>query len=135
MGNVKGLVMSVGTLVMVIMILMTANTMAMSARERVTEIAVLRTIGFRRGTILAIILAESVFVTCLGAGTSLGIAAILFNGLHLSPAPQFFPYFFITPQTAGIAVACAIGGGLVSAIVPAILAARRKIVDGLRQVV
>ncbi len=135
MGNVRALVFWVGVFIMFIMVLMTANTMAMSARERVTEIAVLRTIGFRSGTILTLILAESVFVTCVGAGASLAIAAILFNGLHLSPVPQFFPYFFITAQTAGIALACAIGGGLLSAIVPAVHAARRKIVDGLRQVV
>lgn len=135
MGSVRTLVLLVGTLVMFIMVLMTANTMAMSARERVTEIAVLRTIGFPRLTILVLILAESVLVTTAGAGASLGLSALLFNALKLSPAPQFFPYFFITAKTAAIALACAVGGGLVSALVPAIRSSQRKIVDGLRQVV
>ncbi len=135
MGNIIGIVMMVGGIVMVIMTLMTANTMAMSVRERVTEVAVLRTIGFTSGHIRFLIVAESVFVTLTGALLSLGLALLLFNVFKLSPAPQFFPYFFVAPPTIAISLGAALAAGVVSAAVPAELAAGRKIVDGLRQVV
>jgi predicted lysophospholipase L1 biosynthesis ABC-type transport system permease subunit len=54
------------------MIMMTANTMAMAARERVTEVAVMRTLGFTAGQILGIIVAESLLVSLLGAAIALG---------------------------------------------------------------
>jgi putative ABC transport system permease protein len=107
----------------------------MSASERVTEIAVLRTLGFTGGHVVLLILAESVLVTAAGMVLPLGASLVLFNGLKLSPSPQFFPYFLIEPRTIMIAIAAAIASGLVAAAIPAGLAARRKIVDGLRQVV
>jgi putative ABC transport system permease protein len=135
MGNVRAIVMVVAGIVLVIMTLMTANTMAMSARERVTEVAVLRTIGFTSDRILFLILAESVLVTLTGAVAALGLALLVFNVAHGSPAPAFFPYFLVQPKTVAIALGAALGAGLVSAAVPAVSAARRTIVDGLRQVV
>jgi len=135
MGNIQGLVVNLGFIVLVIMVLMIANTIAMSARERVTEIAVLRTLGFTPQTILLLILGESVLVTMTGALLSLGLGLLLFNVAHLSPAPQFFPYFLIKPATVAISLSAAAVAGVLSAMVPAIRASRRKIVDGLRQVV
>jgi putative ABC transport system permease protein len=135
MGNIKLLIASLGTIVLIIMILMTANTVAMSARERVTEVAVLRTLGFTAGQIVFLVLAESVLVSLAGLLLPLVTALVLFNGLKLSPAAQFFPFFLIEPRTIVIATTAAVLSGLVAAAVPAGLAAQRKIVDGLRQVV
>ncbi|HTF56921.1 MAG TPA: ABC transporter permease [Planctomycetota bacterium] len=135
MGNIRTLVASLGTVVLIIMILMTANTVAMSARERVTEIAVLRTLGFTGGHVVLFVLAESVLVTTVGMVLPLAASLALFNGMKLSPNPQFFPYFLIEPRTIVIAIAAAVLSGLIAAAIPAELAARRKIVDGLRQVV
>jgi putative ABC transport system permease protein len=135
MGNIKGLVAQLGTVVLIIMILMTANTVAMSARERVTEIAVLRTLGFTGPHIVFMILAESVLVSAAGLLLPLALGLVLFNGMKLSPSPQFFPYFLIEPKTIVIAVVAAVVSGLIAAAVPAARAAKRKIVDGLRQVV
>lgn len=135
MGGFKLLFLAVGILVILIMILMTANTMAMSARERVTEIAVLRTLGFGAGDILAMILAESVLLTVAGGAVSLGAAVLIFNVAKASPAPAFFPTFIIQSSTMAAALAVAGAAGLAAAAGPAILAARRRIVDGLRQVV
>jgi putative ABC transport system permease protein len=135
MGNIKFLVWFLAIVVVCIMILMNANTVAMSARERVTEVAVLRTLGFPRGRILYLVVAESVLVSLVGMILPVTAALLMFNVGKLSPNPQFFLYFFITPGTIALAVAAALVSGLGAAAIPAWLAARRTIVDGLRQVV
>jgi putative ABC transport system permease protein len=135
MGNIKAIVAGIGFLVLIIMVMMTANTMAMAARERVIEVAVMRTLGFRAGQILNIIVAESLLVSLLGAAIALGVSLIVFNGLRLSPSPIYFPVFLVAPKTVAVALAAALACGLLSSAVPGIRAARRKITDGLRQVV
>jgi putative ABC transport system permease protein len=109
--------------------------MAMAARERVTEVAVMRTLGFRSGQILGIMVSESLLVSLLGAAIALGVSLLVFNGLKLSPSPIYFPVFLVEPQTMIVSIAAAVTCGLVSSMVPAVRAARRKITDGLRQVV
>jgi putative ABC transport system permease protein len=135
MGNIKGMVLLISGSVLLIMVLMTANTMAMSVRERVTEVAVLRTLGFRSSQILSFIVLESVFITMTATALSLGVAFLLFNVLRKSPNDLYFPVFMIAPSTAGGAMLAALVCGVASSIIPAVRAARRKIVDGLRQVV
>jgi putative ABC transport system permease protein len=135
MGNIKAIVAGIGALVLMIMIMMTANTMAMAARERVTEVAVMRTLGFTAGQILAVMVAESVLVTLLGAALALGGSLLVFNGLGLSPSPIYFPVFLVEPRTIVTALGAGLFCGVASSLVPAVRAARRKISDGLRQVV
>jgi putative ABC transport system permease protein len=135
MGNIKGMVLLISASVLLIMILMTANTMAMSVRERVTEVAVLRTLGFRSSQILSFIVLESVFITMTATALSLGVAFLIFNVMRKSPNELYFPVFMIAPSTAGGAMLAALVCGVASSIIPAVRAARRKIVDGLRQVV
>jgi len=134
MGNIKFLVIFIVVAVLFIMTLMTANTVAMSARERVREVAVLRTLGFTRGTILYLVVAESVLLTFVGMIVPLTAFLLFFNVGKLSPNPQFFLYFFLQPLTIAIAAGAALLSGLLAAAVPAYLSAKRKIVDGLRQV-
>jgi putative ABC transport system permease protein len=135
MGNIKAIVAGVGILVLLIMVMMTANTMAMAARERVTEVAVMRTLGFTAGQILGIIVAESFLVSMLGAAIAIGGSLLLFNGIKVSPHPIYFPVFLVAPATVAWALGAAVACGLFSSLVPAIRSARRKISDGLRQVV
>ena len=135
MGSIKFFVGFIVIGVLVIMTLMTANTIAMSARERVTEIAVLRTLGFSKGRILYLVIAEALALSTIGLLLPLTAALVLFNGLKLSPNPAWFPYFFIAPGTIAVAAIASLASGILSSAVPAILAAERKIVDGLRQVV
>ena len=135
MGNIKAIVAVIGALVLLIMIMMTANTMAMAARERVTEVAVMRTLGFTAGQILAVILAESMLVSMLGAALAIGSSLLIFNVGKLSPDPIYFPVFLVAPTTVATAVGAALFCGVMSSLVPAIRSARRKISDGLRQVV
>ena len=70
MGNVKGLIHGISIVILFAVTLIVANTVAMSARERVTEIAVMRTLGFRRSHILGFILSESVLMSLLGEACS-----------------------------------------------------------------
>jgi putative ABC transport system permease protein len=135
MGNYKALIAGLGTIVLIIMILMTANTMAMVARERVTEIAVLRTLGFPALSILVMILGEALVLTMSGGALALAGSVLLFNVGQKSPVPDFFPTFIVEPVTIGVAVGASFACGILSALIPAVRAATRKIVDGLRQVV
>lgn len=135
MGNIKAIVAVVGIMVLVIMVMMTANTMAMAARERVTEVAVMRTLGFTAGQILSVIVAESVLVSMLGAAVAIGGSLLMFNGIKFSPDPIYFPVFLVQGQTVAVACAAGLACGLLSSLVPAVRASRRKISDGLRQVV
>lgn len=135
MGNIKAIVAGVGFLVLLIMVMMTANTMAMAARERVTEVAVMRTLGFTAGQILSIIVAESFLVSMLGAAVAIGGSLLIFNVIKFSPHPIYFPVFLVELNTVLVALGAAVACGLFSSLVPAVRAARRKISDGLRQVV
>jgi putative ABC transport system permease protein len=135
MGNVKALVTLISTVVLGIMVVMTANTMAMSARERVTEVAVMRTLGFRSGQIFLLIVAESLLVSLLAAGGAIGLSLLAFNVVGWSPSSVYFPIFRVQPPAVAAALGAAVFCGTASAAVPALQAARRKIVDGLRQVV
>jgi putative ABC transport system permease protein len=139
MGNVKLLVRSIATIVLFTVILIVANTMAMSARERVTEIAVIRALGFRRGQVLGLVLAEALVLSLLG-----GIAGVLFSypftaflveGMKHSPVAMFAYNFRVAPMTVLLAMAASVLIGTLAGFVPAIRSSRVSVVDGLRQVV
>ena len=78
MGNVKLLINGISLIILFAVTLIVANTVAMSARERVTEIAVMRTLGFGRGHILGFILSESVLMSLLGGILGVLLAKFLF---------------------------------------------------------
>lgn len=134
MGNVTGLLSFFGTVIVLVLMLVAANTIAMTARERVTEVAVLRTLGFGRGRILFLFLAESVAVSLFGALLAAALAFGLYNVAGWSPSPQFFQAFLTAPKTFALILGLGVFVGLVAAAVPAIRSARRSIVEGLRYV-
>ena len=112
--------------------------MAMSARERVTEIAVLRTLGFQRGTILGLVLGESVLLSLFGGLLRLILFVAMFpgfkQGLLNSPMGGFASGMRLFPGILALGFGVTILVGLLSGIVPAIRSAQRPIADGLRQV-
>jgi ABC-type lipoprotein release transport system permease subunit len=130
MGYVVGFTMAIGS------IFAAANTMYASVAYRAREIATLRVIGFRRGSILASFVFESVLLALLGA--AVGIVLMLpFNGMSTatSNAVTFSEVEFsmrITLQVVGWAVAFAIAMGLIGGVAPAWGAARREILSALR---
>ncbi len=140
MGNVKFLINGISLIVLFALTLIVANTIAMSARERVTEIAVMRTLGFGRGHILGFILSESVVMALLGGIVGVLIARFLFipavvaicNKTSLS---VWMVNFRVSPETWILATVVSVGVGILAGVLPAVQSSRLNIVDGLRRVV
>ena len=138
LGNVKFMITGISTVIVFVILLIAGNTMAMTARERVTEIAVLRTLGYPKGTILALMLGESVLLALVG-GT---LGALLFvglfpgfrQGLLYSPMGGFAAGMRLFPEIVGLAFAISVLVGILAGLVPAVRSAQRSITDGLRQV-
>jgi putative ABC transport system permease protein len=132
-------ILAVGFLVVGAVVLIAANTSAMGVRERVPEIAVLKSLGFRRRPILVSLLAESVLQALIGGLVGAGAAYGILNALSgagrtggmafLGPLAQFQ----VSPAVAAQGVAVAILVGLVSGLVPAWNGARLPVVDALRR--
>ena len=136
MGNIKLLFTSVSSCAILMVILLAAITMSMSARERVTEIAVLKAIGFGQGLVLGLMLTEFVLLTVFGGAIGLLLAKLVYAVIPMDKLTQgFLVGFTIYPTVAAICMAIAAGVGLVAGGLPARGATRMSVVDGLRRVV
>lgn len=140
MGNIKGLIRWISLIILFAVTLIVANTVAMSARERVTEISVMRTLGFRRGHILGFILSESVLMSLIGGFAGVVLAKFIFipgimKAMATSPMAPFLINFRVTWSVLLSAFLVSVGVGVLAGFVPAIRSSRIRIVDGLRQVV
>lgn len=135
LGNVKTLIVSICTMVVLTILLVTANTLAMTIRERAREIAILKTVGFRRRTILAMLIGEAAGIALAGGLLgSLG-ARVLYETVDLSRFLQgFFRHFIVTPETIGMALLIAVAIGVLSAGIPAWRAAQVPVAETLRRV-
>ena len=139
LGNVKLLVRSISLIVLFTVVLIVANTMAMSARERATEIAVIRALGFRRGQVLVLVLSEAMVLALLGglAGILLSFpfTALVIDLMKHSPAAPFAFNLRVRPAAIATAFLASVAIGTLSGFIPALRSARVSIVEGLRQVV
>jgi putative ABC transport system permease protein len=115
-------------------LIVSANTMAMSIRERTREVAVLRTLGFTRQQVLSLYLGESVTLALMGGVCGVLLAAALMLFVSRLPGVIVPASLKVTGSIAAIALATAAFVGLVSAILPSYNAARTNIVDGLRHI-
>ena len=133
MGNVKAFILSICFAVGFATLLVSANTMAMSIRERTREVAVLKTIGFTRQSILGFYVSEAIIVTLLGGllGCLLAIAVVSLLA-HTPGMGMFFAGMKITPPTFLLAILVSGAVGFLSAVIPAYHAAKIDIVEGLR---
>jgi putative ABC transport system permease protein len=114
-------------------LLVSANTMAMSVRERVREVGVLKTLGFTPGTILGLILGEAVAISVAGGAIGYAISTLLLKGVERSPMGGFLPALrVVDPVIAAVCIALAALIGLVSSLFPAMGASRAPIVEALR---
>ncbi|MGB7586879.1 MAG: ABC transporter permease [Terriglobales bacterium] len=135
LGNVKAFILSICAAVVFATLLVSANTMAMSIRERTREVALLKTLGFTRGTVLGLFMSEAVTLAAVGglvgalAGSGLVLVVEHAPGLGLMLAG-------VKPNLATILLAVLVGAtvGLVSSFVPAYNASRGNIVEGLRHI-
>lgn len=136
MGNVQLLITSICSGVIFAIVLVAANTMAMSIRERTREIGILKALGFRRRHVLFLLLSEAIVITLGGSLIGSWGARLLYSSLDLSQMTGgFLQRFYVTPQTLAICALIGLTVGLVSAGVPAWQASRRPVVDALRRVV
>jgi putative ABC transport system permease protein len=138
-GNLALLLNGIALAVMFTILLVTANTMSMAVRERRTEIAVLKTLGFPSRLVMGLVQAESGFLGALGGGVGvlLGWAAIR----YLPEIPvlgsliqAYFPNLVLSPYIVSIGLGASIALGLAAGFVPAVLAYRARITEALRQV-
>jgi putative ABC transport system permease protein len=132
MGNIGALLTAVAAAVFFTMLLVTANTMGQSIRERLNEIAVMKTLGYSSFGVTAMVLAEAILVTAIGGVLGLAVAA-LFAGVISEKMSQFFPVLGVPP------IAYVVGGilivvlGALAAVLPCIQAGQLRIVDALRK--
>jgi putative ABC transport system permease protein len=118
-------------LVIGIILLVLANTMAMTARERVSEYAVMKTLGFRPLHIVGLICGESLFIAAVGGALGL-LIALPISKLIAVALSNFLPFFIIEPITFVLGALASILVGLLAAAFPSVKAIRTPIVDGLR---
>jgi putative ABC transport system permease protein len=134
LGNVKAFILGICGAVVFASLLVSANTMAMSIRERTREVAVLKTLGFTRKAVLALFVGEAVVVAVLAGviGISLGSLAMYLVGHN--PNLGFFQGISVNPITMVLAILLAAIVGLVAAVFPSYNASKVDIVEGLRYI-
>ncbi|QOW21861.1 MULTISPECIES: ABC transporter permease [Lysobacteraceae] len=112
------------------LLLLTGNTMAQAVRERVPELATLKTLGFHDSTMLGLVMAESVLLVMIGGLTGLTLAAVAMPGISAASGgilglPQ------VPAQTWLVGIGLMVAIGVVVGLLPALRAKRLKIVDAL----
>jgi len=133
LGNVKAFILGICGAVVFTTLLVCANTMAMSIRERTREVAVLRTLGFTQGSILKLLLTESVAIAAIGGlvGVILATGVIVFMS---RPGVGLPVSMHMTVATALVAMFVAFFVGMVSGLIPSYRASNLGIVDALRYI-
>lgn len=135
-GNIRFYIALIGLVIVIALSLVAANAMAMSTRERTTEIAVLKAIGFTRGRVMTLVLGEACWICLLGGIFGVALGCLFLQGLHGLSA-QYFP--IPVHEMAGMwlvyLLVAAAGVGLISGVIPATRAAQLSVVNGLRRVV
>jgi putative ABC transport system permease protein len=129
MGNIEFLIRAIGSIVFFTLLLVTGNTMAIAVRERTTEHAVLKAIGYSDRFVLGFVLAESLLIAAVGGAVGLWLAhtvtkADITRGLILLYLPA-------SALVAGVGFA--LGTGILAGLIPAVGAMRLSVVDALRR--
>jgi putative ABC transport system permease protein len=134
LGNVKAFILSICGAVVFATLLVSANTMAMSIRERTREVAVLKTLGFTRQAVLGLFVGEAVALSLAGGLIgAVGGYGFVYAISHSSQAANFFP-IIVSPSIIVVSMIVAAVVGFVSALVPSYHASQVNIVEGLRHI-
>jgi putative ABC transport system permease protein len=130
-GDIGSIMIAILVAVLFTILLVVANTMAQAVRERTSELAVLKTLGFTDGLVLALVLSESVFIAVIGGGAGLGLAWLFVQ--QGDPTNGLLPMFVLPGRDviAGVGLIAALG--LVAGALPAAHAMRLRITDALRR--
>lgn len=135
LGNVKVFILSICSAVLFATLLVSANTMAMSIRERTREVSVLKTLGFTRPTLLGLLVAEAVTLSLAGGVLgSLGAYGLVAGFMHSPQATQFLLLMPVSWETVLVSLLVAGAVGFLAALVPSYNASKMEIVDGLRYI-
>ena len=132
MGGVKQFLYGIIAAITFSVLLVMGNTMAMTVRERTKEVGTLKAIGFQRGTIAGLFLAESLIVACIGGAIGIGAALLLFRSVDFSLYIPNFISFVPTTQTLITAFALSVLVGLISVVYSAYRVSGLTIAEALR---
>jgi putative ABC transport system permease protein len=133
LGNVKVFLMCICAAVTFTVLLVSANTMAMSVRERIREVGILKTLGYTPGTILMLILGEAGALSLLGGFIGLLLAFGLTAAVRSGPTfLQQMKTLTITPDVGAALLVLAVFIGIASSFIPAFNASRTPILESLR---
>jgi putative ABC transport system permease protein len=130
-GDIGAIVIVISSVVLFMFGLVVANTMAQSVRERTNELAVLKTLGFTDGAIMALVLAESLFIVFVGGGLGLALAWLFVQ--QGDPTGGLLSIFVLPPRDMAIGVGLMAAIGLLAGTAPATAAMRLRITDALRR--
>ena len=132
MGNIGFLMAVIGTVVFFTLLLVTGNTMAISVRERTSELAVLKTVGYSDRAVLALVMGESLLLAILGGALGIGLAkAFTLGG---DPTGGMLASFYLPPWGIGAGASLALAVGILAGLLPAVAAMRLQVVEALRRI-
>jgi putative ABC transport system permease protein len=129
-GNIALIVTLVLGAVFFTLLLVSGNTMSQSVRERIAELAVLKTLGFADRSVLGIVLSESILIMLMGGLLGLGLGWVLVQGMAKQMG-AFLPGVFLSPGAIATGIGMMIAAGVIAGIFPALKAMRLSIIDAL----
>jgi putative ABC transport system permease protein len=130
-GDIGSIMIAILVAVMFTILLVVGNTMAQAVRERTSELAVLKTLGFSDAAVLGLVLAESMFVAVVGGGLGLLVAWVIVQ--FGDPTGGFLPAFTLPARDLVFGVVLMVLVGVAAGLLPAAGAMRLKITDALRK--
>jgi len=133
LGNVRGIILLVGSAVTFAVLLIVANSMAMSVRERIPEAALMRSLGFRPSQVVRLFVAEALLLTLAGWTVGCGGAKLLYDALGITQVAQIaWADLRLRPENMALVFSLALLIGLAASGWPAYRAARSNIAESLR---
>ena len=130
-GDIGTIMIAIASMVMFFILFVAGIAMAQSVRERTSELAVLKTLGFSDGLVLALVMVESCVIAIIGGGLGLAVGWLIVS--QGDPTGGMLPAFYFPARDMVLGVALVLLLGIGTGLLPAFQAQRLKIVDALRR--